>query len=171
MPTIRHLTASIALICLTGVAAMGFEPLAATIRVTSGSLYDYVIVGEHSLATDGYDNAYDTLSPGNLNADMGQPYISAVIIHPEWKRSRQELRGDIRSPAKRQVWQLAIASSLAKGAPLTIDLQKEKSTLPRGVKVTVKDEQTTTDLTTGSCTLPAPGPNARSTATLTVEQP
>src|SRR5689334_23135475 len=117
MPTVRHIVASIILICLTSVASLGFEPMEATIRVSNGSLYDYVVIGEHPQATDGFDNAYDTVSPGNLNADMGQPYISVVIPQPEWKPAMRKMRGDIRSPAKKQEWKIAISSSLPKGTP------------------------------------------------------
>ena len=80
---------------------MGFDPMTATIRVSSNSLYDYVVIGERPQATDGFDNAYDTISPGNLNADMGQPFISVIIPHPEWKPAMREMRGDIRSPAEK----------------------------------------------------------------------
>ncbi len=170
MPNPGYIIASIAFICLTSAAAMGFESMTATIQVSSGTLYDYVIIGEHPRATDGYDNTYDTISPGNLNADMGLSYISMLIIHPEWKRF-QDLRGDIRSPSQKQEWQLAISSSLPKGTPLTVALLKEKSKLPGGVKMTLlKDKQTTIDLAAGNCTLPAPGPGTRTTAILIVEQ-
>ena len=85
MQTALCIAVIITIICLTSVAAMGFDSMTATIRVSNNSLYDYVIIGEHPQATDGFDNAYDTISPGNLNADMGQPFISVIIPHPEWK--------------------------------------------------------------------------------------
>ena len=146
---IRCIIAIITTICLTSVAAMGFEPMTATIRVMNGSLYDYVIIGEHPKATDGYDNAYDTISPGNLNATMGQPFISVIITHPEWKPALRELRGDIRSLAQRQEWVLVIGSSLAKGTPLTVALQSGQRSLPQAVKLTLRNKDTDIDLKTG----------------------
>jgi len=136
-------------------------------------LYDYVIVGEHPKASDGYDNAYDTIAPGNLNADMGQPYISVVILHPDWKPAMRELRGDIRALAKRQVWVLAISSSLSKGTPLTIALQAGKNALPKGVRLTLKDdtEKKETDLNLGDYTISAPGPGATTKLLVIADQP
>ena len=155
------------------MAAMGFEPMTATIRVSNGSLYDYVIIGEHPKATDSYDNAYDTISPGNLNATMRQPFISVIVSHPDWKPAMRELRGDIRSMAKRQEWQLSISSSLPKGTPLVVELQKHESSLPNGVRFLLKDDQTKkdTDLKAGSCTTPAPGPGTMTRLLVIVEQP
>lgn len=147
---------------------MGFEPMTATIRVSNGSLYDYVVIGEHPKATDGFDNAYDTISPGNLNADMGQPFISVIIPHPDWKPAMRELRGDIRSPAKKQEWQLSITSSLPAGTPLSIVLQRDQSSLPKGMKLTLREPATSneTDLTAGSFNVPAPGAGKKSELTI-----
>ena len=152
---------------------MGFEPMSATIRVSNGSLYDYVVIGENPKATDGFDNTYDTISPGNLNADMGQPYISVIIPHPDWKPAMRELRGDIRSPAKKQEWQLSITSSLPAGTPLSIVLQREQSSLPKGMKLTLREPTTTneTDLTAASYSVPAPGAGKKSELTLIGLQP
>jgi len=160
-------------ILLSSVAAMGFDPMTATIRVTNGSLYDYVIIGEHPKATDGFDNAYDTISPGNLNADMGQPFISVIIPKPEWKPTMREMRGDIRSLSKRQEWPLTITSSLAKGTPLNVVLQSEGTSLPQGVTLTLKDGKTKkeTDLRAGSYTLAAPGPGTPAKLFIIAEQP
>lgn len=153
------------------MAALGLEPLSVTVRFSSGALYDYVVLGEHPKATDGFDNAYDTISPGNLNADMGEPYISAVLPHPEWKPGR-ELRGDLRALAGRQRWQVSVSSSLAKGTPLSVALQPGHP-LPSGVKLTLKDPQSAqeTDLRSGNATLPAPGPGASATLFISAEQP
>ena len=160
-------------ICLTSVAAMGFEPMTATIRVSSGSLYDYVVIGEDLKATDGFDNAYDTISPGNLNANMGQPFISVIIRHPDWKPAMRELRGDIRSLAKRQEWQLTISSSLAKGTPLTIALEPDRTTLPKGMSLTLRDpvKKVETNLSAESHTITAPGQGFSGRVVVIVEQP
>ena len=148
---------------------MGFEPVTATIRVSSGSLYDYVILGEHPRATDGYDNAYDTVSPGNLNADMGQPYLSVVSVHPEWK-IHKELRGDIRLPAAMQTWTLAVTGSLKKGSALTLSRQREEH-LPAGMKLTAREGKRQHDIGQGDYTTTAPGPGMTKTIIITVQQP
>ena len=173
---IRFLALASAGIFLTGTAAMAFQPLSAAIKVSEGALYDYVVIGENTSATDGFDNAYDTISPGNLNADMGSPFISVIIPHPEWKPAFRELRGDIRGIAKRQEWQLSITSSLPKGTPLTLALQEEGSSLPAGVKLTVKDHgkagKVLGELTkAGEFTLPAPGPGKKGAVLVVAEQP
>ena len=167
------IAAIIITICLTNVAAMGFEPMTATIRVSNNSLYDYVIIGEHPQATDGFDNAYDTISPGNLNADMGQPFISVIIPHPEWKPAMREMRGDIRSPAKRQEWHLHITSSLPKGTPLNVAFRKGESTLPPGVTLTLKENATKAEHNLGahSYMIAAPGPGAITKLLISAEQP
>ncbi|GFO62798.1 hypothetical protein GMPD_07170 [Geomonas paludis] len=149
---------------------MGFEPMTATIRVSSGSLYDYVVIGEHPKADNGFDNAYDTIHPGNLNADMGEPYISTVIPQPKWKPAMRELKGDVRSPAKNQQWQLVISSSLAKGTPLTLELQAEGSSLPPALKLILIDKKNI-DLRQGEYVFPAPGPGKTTTFFITAEQP
>jgi hypothetical protein len=174
MAILRHIAIAAILVCLTSAAAMAFEPMTATVRVSSGSLYDYVVIGEDPKATDGYDNPYDTLSPGNLNASMGLPYITAVIVHPEWKKLTRELRGDVRTPAKRQEWQLSVSSSLPKGTQLAVGLQKEKTiVVPKGMKLTLRDGGTgkQINLLTESCTLPAPGPGASAQINIIAEQP
>ena len=145
--------------------------MTATIRVSNGSLYDYVGIGERPEATDGFDNAYDTISPGNLNATMGEPYISVIILHPEWKPAMREMRGDVRSLAKRQEWQISITSSLAKGTPLAVALQPGQSRLPQAVKLILRNKKKGTDLRTESYSLPAPGPGTTSTLSIIAEQP
>lgn len=158
--------------CLGSVAALGFQPMSATLRVSSGSLYDYVVLGEHPKATDGFDNAYDTVSPGNLNADMGEPFISVVLPRPEFKPAFRELRGDLRSPSRSQQWQLALRSSLPKGTPLTLALQDEGRSLPAGMTLTVREGTGKgTDLTSGNYPLLAPGPGRSTTLLVSAEQP
>jgi hypothetical protein len=174
MSVLRSIAALIvASICLSSVAAMGFEPMTATIRVSNDSLYDYVVIGEHPSATDGFDNAYDTVSPGNLNADMGQPYISVIISHPDWKPAVRELRGDIRSPAKRQEWQLSITSSLPKGTQLDVTTQAEGTNLSKELKLLLKDGKVKkeTNMRAGTSMLPAPGPGKTSKLVISAEQP
>lgn len=171
MPRLPDTAAILALICLTCTAALGFEPMTAAIRVSSASLYDYVLIGEHPKATHGYDNAYDTVTPGNLNAAMGEPFISVVATHPEWKPALRELRGDVRPPSRREEWQISIASSLARGTPLAVTLQAERSRLPQGMKLTLREGNKEYDLRTGTRSLSAPGPGALTKVTLIAEQP
>jgi hypothetical protein len=159
------------MLCLTCVAALALDPMTATIRVSNGSLYDYVVIGEHHQAADGFDNPYDTISPGNLNADMGQPFISVIISHPEWKQAMREMRGDIRSLAKIQEWHLQITSSLPKGTPLTVALQTAGDALPQGVKLTLRHNQKEIDLKKANFTLPAPGSGKASKLLVIAEQP
>ncbi|MCM0084198.1 hypothetical protein L4X63_21685 [Geomonas sp. Red32] len=152
--------------------AMGYQPVTASVRVSSGALYDYVVIGEHPKATDGYDNAYDTVSPGNLNADMGEPYISAVVLHPGWKPSLREMRGDIRALAPRQEWRLKITSSLPAGTPLTLEIQPERTRIPKGIAVTVRTaDGKEIDLQKGNYTMPAPKPSSPAEVVLVVVQP
>ena len=171
MPILRNLAAIITIICLTRVAAMGFEPMTATIRVSNGPLYDYVVIGEHPKATDGFDNAYDTISPGNLNASMGEPYISVIVPHPDWKSAMREMRGDVRALARKQEWQIVITSSLAKGTPLVIALTSDQSSLPKVIRLTLWDNKNETDLGTGAYTIPAPGPGTKARLLIVAEQP
>ena len=161
----------ITILGLTPSRVLAFEEMTATIRVTSGALYDYVIVGEHLKASDGFDNAYDTISPGNLNSDMGLPYISAVIVQPDWKPAMRELRGDMRAPAGKQQWRIRINSSLDKGTPLAVTLQPGRGTTSQGFGVTLSDTKKSTDLRTGTCNVPAPGPGGTAELVLSVEQP
>ena len=168
----RHTTIALlaTALSLIATAALGFSPLTAKVRVSSGTLYDYVIIGEHPKATDGFDNAYDTISPGNLNASMGQPFISVIIPHPEWKPAARELRGDIRTPAKQQQWRLSIKSSLPKDTPLTVTLQADGTILPTGATLTVTDNNQRIDLKQG-VTIPAAGPGETTTLNIIADQP
>jgi len=163
---------AMATILLTSVAAMGFEPMTAIIRVSNGNLYDYVVIGEHPKATDGYDNAYDTISPGNLNADMGEPYISTVVSHPDWKPAMRELRGDIRSLAKQHEWHMVVTSSLPAETPLKLELQADRTNLPERLKLMLREwDGKETDLRASNFTFPAPKPGIKTELLIIAEQP
>jgi len=150
---------------------MGYEPMSAAIRVSKGSLYDYVLVAEDPRATDGFDNAFDTISPGNLNQSLGEPYISVTVQQPTWKPALRELRGDVRAPAKRQQWQISITSSLAKGEPLSVELQSDRTRLPQGTRLILRDSNNESDLREAKCSVPAPGPGAATKLLIIAEQP
>jgi len=168
---IRQSVFAFAVMFLTSVAAMGFDPMTATIRVSNGGLYDYVVIGENALATDGYDNAYDTISPGNLNETMRESFISAVVVHPDWKTGLREMRGDIRSPAKLQEWHLQVRSSLSADSPLKVELQQDRTSLPKGMRLTVKDRKgKVTDLRASNLIVPAPPPGTNAEFVIIAEQ-
>ena len=169
MLRVRHIALG-AVFTLATNLAMAFEPMTATIRVSNGALYDYVVIGENPAATDGYDNAFDIIAPGNLSASMGEPFISAVVEHPDWKPAFRDLRGDVRSLSQRQEWQMVITSSLPKGVPLSISLQSDRSSVPGKVKVLLSEGEKKIDLRERYLT-PAPGPGAKATLLLTVDQP
>jgi len=161
-----------ALILLTAAAAFGGQPLSATVRVASGDLYDYVVLGAQKQASDGFDNAYDTISPGNLNADLGLPFISVVVPHRDWKPALRLLRGDVRAPARLLTWQVEVTSSLPQGTPLAISLKSDESRLPAGLKIRVQlPGRPEHDLLGGACQIPAPGPGVGATFKVSIENP
>lgn len=154
------------------VPAAASEPLTATVKVACRGVYDYVVLGEHPKASDGFDNAYDTISPGNLNADMGEPFVTVVSEPGEGRKGARELRGDVRLPAKRRTWRLAVSSSLPEGTPLEVTLVGEESSLPAGARLYLSEggEAPGRDFSSRA-TLPAPGPGRRRALFITVEQP
>ncbi|WP_135872010.1 hypothetical protein [Geomonas terrae] len=165
------LTTSICAVLLSCTTAAALEPMSATITVSGGNLYDYVVIGEHAAATDSYDNAYDTISPGNLNADMGQPFICVIVPQPAWKPALSKLRGDVRSLAKKQEWPLSVTSTFAKGTPLQVALRTEQSRLSPAMALTLKVGDKMYDLKAGPLTIPAPGPGNASGLLVSAEQP
>lgn len=165
----RLIAIAAALLAMTPVAAMGFDPMTATVRVSSGQLYDYVVIGEHPKATDGFDNAYDIISPGNLNADMGEPYISVVVPHPEWKPPR-EMRSDIRSPAVRTQWEIVVSSSLANGTPLVVTVDLDQSRIAKTARLTLEGKSRQVVLDGNNYKVPAPGPGVALRLLLVAEQ-
>ncbi len=169
MAVCRTIIFAVSLFLAANVAAMGPSPMTAMLKVSSGKLYDYVVIGEHPKATDGFDNAYDIISPGNLNADMGEPYISVVAPHPDWKPAR-EMRTDIRPPAPKRMWELSIRSSLPKGTMLNIELDPAQSHIPRGARLILEDQKRQIILDGHTCHIPAPGPGTNEKLLLIVEQ-
>jgi hypothetical protein len=173
MPVSGILIVTAAALCLISNNAMAFQPLNATIRVSSGNVYDYFIIGEHPFATDGYDNAYDTISPGNLNREMGEEYLATTLLHPEWKPALRELRGDIREPAARQQWRVVVSSSLPAGSPLAVRLDLDRTKLPDRVQLraTFPQNGKECDLKKSTvCEVAAPGPGSESELVIIAEQ-
>lgn len=156
--------------CLSPVLALAVEPMAAVIRVSGGNVYDYVVIGESSRATDGFDNAYDTLSPGD---SLNTTYISTWFSHPEWAAAKSTFRGDIRTLAEKQEWILIIASTLPTGTPLTVGLQAGLNVLPQGLQLTIKDtgNTTTVNLIGDHLTLASPAPGSITQLIITAIQP
>jgi hypothetical protein len=83
----------------------------------------------------------------------------------------REMRGDIRSLAIKQEWQLAITSTLPKGTPLTVELQTEGTILPQGVRLTLRDKKKEIDLKVGNYSIQAPGPGTTYELLVIAEQP
>lgn len=156
--------------CLSPLTAVAYEPLAAKIKVSSGTVYDYVSIGEKAKATDGYDNAFDSMSPGdNLNAI----YINSYLSHPEWGQLKSTFKGDIRSIAEKQEWTITIASTLPAGTDLTVALKEGRNLLPAGLKLIAQNNSSnvSADLVTGALHIPAPGGTATTLITVTAIQP
>jgi hypothetical protein len=170
---IRSLILLNVLVLLTCSVALGYQAASFRLTVSSGALYDYVVLGEHPKATDGFDNAYDTVSPGNLNAALGQPFLGMLILYPDRKPAQRELKGDFRSPAARQSWTLAVTSSLPKGTALEVTLKPERLGLPLEAAVLLREPQSPgrIDLRKGSRKVAAPGPGAALMMTVEMEQP
>jgi len=155
-------------LCAFPSLAAAYQSLAATVRVSSGSTYDYVIIGESPLATDGFDNAYDTIAPG---ASLNNVWISAYFDHPEWNAVKRQFRGDIRSAAASQTWVLTVEQNLPAGTFCTISLDAVASILPMNAGIILTDPKggATVDLKAGSYTFAATaGP---STFDITITQP
>jgi hypothetical protein len=154
---------------LLPVAAFAFEPMAATIKISGAGIYDYILIGESPRATDGFDNAYDTMSPGD---SLNTNYISSYISHPEWGAIKNNFRGDIRSIAETQEWTITIASSLPAGTPLNVELQTGLNILPQGLQLTIKDIGNTTsaNLINGRLSISSPAPGATTQLIITAQQ-
>ncbi|UPU37858.1 hypothetical protein M1B72_09160 [Geomonas paludis] len=168
----KRLIPVLALCLVSGQAAWGLEAFKARIQVSSGGLYDYVLIGERPEASDDYDNAYDIVSPGNLNASMGEGFINAVVSHPEWKPALQELRGDMRSASKKQQWILVVTSSLERETTLRVELKPEAGALPTNVRLVLRDEDggKAVVLSEAPYLVPAPGKKQQLKFELTAEQ-
>jgi len=155
--------------CLFPLSVSAFEPMSAKIKVSSGKLYDYVVIGEHAKATDGFDNAFDSISPsGNLNT----AYINTYIAHPEWGEIKKNFKGDTRSISAVQEWTVSVASTLPAGTVLSVALKEGRNILPAGMKLTARDIGNTVsvDMATGTLQIPAPGPSATSMIVITARQ-
>jgi len=106
------------------------------IETRAGKVYDYVLIGLHKDATDGLDNAYDTLTPG---LGVGDHYILMVVPHPEWSSVKTDFRTDFRSMKTSDTWEATVTTSLPDETPLTMSIDQEQSKIPEGYSVTVED--------------------------------
>ena len=109
------------------------------IETRAGSVYDYIIIGMHKDATDGLDNAYDTVTPG---LGVGEQYILMVVPHPEWKSVKTDFRTDFRAMNKLNTWEAMVTTNLPDGTQLTMSIDREQSKLPTGRSVIVEDMAT-----------------------------
>ncbi len=114
-------------------AAPGFE---ARIRISGGGTYDYCVIGMNGKATDGFDNAYDILSPG---LGLNDTFISCTIPHPEWNAVKSDFRGDIRSLKPSDEWHLVVQTNLPAGTPLTMTVLPSGKRNARLVRIVVDD--------------------------------
>ena len=112
------------------------EDIQVAVEVRSGKVYDYLLIGMKSDATDGKDNLYDTLSPG---LGMNDQYISMVVPHPEWQNVKTEYRTDFRSFKKSDTWEALINTNLPDGTLLTLSIDWEQTRLPASYAVVVED--------------------------------
>jgi FlaG/FlaF family flagellin (archaellin) len=109
------------------------------IETRSGSLYDYILIGMHPDATDGLDNAFDTVTPG---MGLGGQYIQMVVPHSDWASVKTDFRTDFRSMKKSETWETIITTDLPEGTPLTMSIDQEQSKIPAGYSVIVEDMAT-----------------------------
>ena len=115
------------------------QDIEVAIEVRADKIYDYVLIGMHRDATDGLDNAYDTLTPG---PGMSDQYILMVVPHPEWQALKADFRTDFRAMKGHDTWKVLITTSLSDGTPLTMSIDQEQSKIPDGYSVTVEDMAT-----------------------------
>ena len=138
------LLAAVAIMIATAPAAAADKPksrqnIEAAIEVRAGKLYDYVLIGMHRDATDGFDNAYDTVTPG---VGVGNQYILSVIPHSDWNTVKTDFRTDFRAMKSHDAWDVLITTNLAAGTPLTVAIDQEQSKIPEGCAVRIEDMST-----------------------------
>jgi len=155
-------------LCAFPSLATAYQSLAVTVKVSSGTSYDYVIIGESPLATDEFDNAYDTIAPG---ASLNNVWITSYFDHPEWNAVKRQFRGDIRRAAASQTWTLTVEQNLPVGALCTVSFDSVVSLLPMNTGMTLTDLKSgaTVDLKAGNYTYAATA--APSMFSITITQP
>jgi microcompartment protein CcmK/EutM len=143
----RSLTAFLLMFCLVLLATplsaragdATMDDLKVAVDVRGAGTYDYVLVGMNSAATEGFDNAFDTVTPG---AGVADPYITAVIPHPDWNTVKTDFRTDFRSPKKSETWHIKVATNAASGTKITLSIDRDRTSLPRNYRVLIKDPST-----------------------------
>jgi hypothetical protein len=127
------------LLCACLVTTAPAEDMKASVKVTGGGTYDYVVVGGVTGAEEGLDYLYDIIYPSpNLN----DSFIATSIPHPEWGAVKDEFRADMRPAETDQSWTMAVSSNLPAGTPLKLDLDGETSVVPEGYTLSVTDVET-----------------------------
>jgi hypothetical protein len=151
-------------------AAFGQPDMKANICVSGSGAMDCFVIGMQGDATNGFDNAFDTISPG---AGFNDTYILTYMDHPEWGQIKQEFKGDIRSLKAQDEWTVSVyTKNLPAGTGLVLKLL-ENSVIPSGYTLKVED----TDLTAAGYQFSVTTPDAirnikvASTYTSTVTAP
>jgi hypothetical protein len=131
----------------------------AGVKFSGSSLADYVIVGMHDKASDGFDNAFDTFSPGAPMVKYEtDPYFTVYMLHEGWSVIKDEYKGDLRAVKYAEQWTVTVKSTNGFTEELTMSLMPEKTDLNR-YAIAVEDLSggDTVDLVDGSYsfTLPA----------------
>jgi hypothetical protein len=123
------------------------------IEARAGNLYDYILIGMNRAATDGLDNAYDTVTPGQ---GVGEQYVLMVVPHPDWNSVKTDFRTDFRALKNSETWDASITTNLPDGTPLILSIDHEQTKLPAGYVVTVEDMATgiVQDLEQGAYVVP-----------------
>lgn len=149
--------AAVLTLCLAA-PVFALPEMEAVITVSGGGTYDFAVIGMDRDATDGFDNAYDSFTPG---WGLNDTYIYTYFSHPEWNTVKADFRGDIRAPKKHDEWQLGVLSNLPAGTVMKIALNAQKSNVPSSYSIVAVDVATRKkiDLTKSSYTfsLPATG--------------
>ena len=96
-----------------------------TLKVTGGGVYDYCIAGVRVGATDGYDNAFDVLSPPS---SLLSTYINTYFPHAEWGPFYSKMRRDIKAPDLPKEWVFEVNSNIV--GELTIQWPDIKNAIP-----------------------------------------
>jgi len=136
---IRTFTIIAAIIALWATGAFAAQDFEAKIKISGSGAYDYCVIGMNKNATDGFDNAYDTLAPGG---NMNGTYITCTMLHPEWKAIKNEFRGDYRTHKRSDTWNIVVQTNLPAGTVLTMEALKKGAPIPESVMISVEEPAT-----------------------------
>lgn len=111
-----------------------------TVSVRYGDDITHLAIGGDKMATDGYDNRWD--SKGVLGG-----YLNAFFYHPEWAKDTPYFWSDIRDLGLPDEWSFSVSARYR-----TIDIYWSLSAAPDGLELTFIDDYTgaTVDMRTQS---------------------